>query len=167
MTFIRRHSRLMLVALSCAALGAGASAIASAGAATHPAGTPAQARGGHALKGPGHEGRRHKGPRGRGLRLARRAVHAQLVVPTKQGFVTVTLDRGTVQSVSGDQLTITEGTPKQTYKTVTLTIPAGAKIRDNRQVAPLSALTHGQRVIVVTAPKRTFVLAHDAKAPRG
>ena len=157
MSFIRRHSRLLLVALSCVALGAGASAIASAGAATHGSGQDRSCA-------------RQARPRpawSRGLRLARRAVHAQLVVPTKQGFVNVTVDRGAVASVSGDQLTITEGTPKRTYKTVTLTIPSNAKVRDNRKASSLSSLTKGQRVIVVSAPKRTFVLAHDAKATNG
>ena len=156
MSFIHRHSRLLLVALSCVALGAGASAIASAGAATHGSATTAHAHGRHA-----------RGLRGAGLRLARRAVHAELVVPTKQGFATVTVDRGTVASVSGDQLAITEGTPKRTYKMVTLTIPSSAKVRDNRQASSLTSLTTGQRVIVVSAPKRTLVLAHDAKATNG
>ncbi len=37
MSFIHKHARLLLVAASCVALGAGASAIATAGAATnHP-----------------------------------------------------------------------------------------------------------------------------------
>lgn len=151
MSFLRRHSRIAVVALSCVALGAGASAIASAGAAT---GTTAKAPHAHGA---------HHGLRGRGMRWARRAVHAQLVVPTKQGFVNVTIDRGTVDSVSGSQLTLTEGTRKQTYKTVTLTIPSAAKVRDNRQTASLSSLRKGQRVIVVQAPKRTFVAAHTPR----
>lgn len=151
MSFLRRHSHTTLVALACVALGAGASVIASAGAATSSPATAAHAHG------------HHHGLKGRGLRLGRRAVHAQLVVPTKHGFVNVTIDRGTVDSVSGNQLTLTEGTPKQTYKTITLTIPAAAKVRDNRQTASLSSLQHGQRAIVVSAPKRTFVIARTAK----
>lgn len=144
------------MAVTCLALGAGAGAIASAGAATHAAGSGAHAgeqRFGHGL-------------RARGLRLARRAVHAELVVPTPQGFATVTIDRGTVDSVSGDQLTLTEGTPTQTYKTVTLTIPSGATVRSDRHVATLASLTAGQRVLVVSAPKHTFVVAHRPRAPR-
>lgn len=147
MLFLRRHSRIALVALACVSLGAGASAIASAAATTS---SPARAA---------HAHRHHHGLKGRGMRLVRRAVHAQLVVPTKHGFVNVTIDRGKVNSVSGDQLTLTEGTRTQTYKTVTLTIPAGAKVRDNRQPASLSSLQPGQRAIVVQAPKRTFVIA--------
>jgi hypothetical protein len=149
MSFLRRHSRIALVAISCSALGAGASAIASAGAAT---GKPAAKS--HA-----------KGSRGHGwLKLARRTVHADLVVATKQGFVNVTIDRGKVASVSGQQLTMTEGTKKQTYKTITLTIPSTAKVRDDRHAASLSALRSGQRVIVVTAPQRTRVIARTPRS---
>jgi hypothetical protein len=99
------------------------------------------------------------------LRLvARRAVHGDLVVWTKQGFVTITFDRGAVSSVSGQQLTINEGTAKATYKQVSLTIPTNALVRDNRQKATLSQLQQGQRVIVVQTPNRTFVIAHTPKA---
>ena len=154
MAYLRRHARIALVAVICLALGAGASAIASAGAANH---TP---------RAGAHLGQYRFGLRGRGPRLARRAVHAELVVPTKQGFATITIDRGTVDSVSGDQLTLTEGTPTQTYKTVTLTIPAGALVRSDRQPSSLASLTKGQRVLVVNAPKRTLVIAHRPRARR-
>ena len=75
------------------------------------------------------------------------------------GFPTVTFERGKVDSVNGQQLTITEGTAKASYKTVTLTIPASAPVRDDRQTASLSSVKAGQRVLVVTAPRRTFVIA--------
>ena len=87
-----------------------------------------------------------------------------MVVATKSGFATVTINRGFVQSVSGQQLTIREGSAKATYKTVTVTIPAGAVIRDNRQKASLSDVKAGQRVLVLTAPKRTYVIARTPKA---
>lgn len=151
MSFLRRHSRIAVLALSCVALGAGASAIASAGAAT---GTTAQTAHAHGA---------HRGLKDRGMRWARRAVHADLVLATKQGFVHVTVDRGTVGSVSGNQLTIAEGTKQRTYKTVTLTIPAAAMVRDNKQAASLSSLSRGQRVTVVQAPKRTFVIARTPR----
>ena len=63
----------------------------------------------------------------------RRPVHAVQVVPNKagDGFDTVTEDSGTVKSVSGAALTITEGTDKATYATPTLTIPAGATVERN------------------------------------
>ena len=142
MSRILRHSRLMIVAVCCIALGAGISAIASAGAATNTAGHAGRA---------GHHG---------GLRrFAARAVHGDLVVATKTGFANVTFDRGVVQSVNGRTLTITEGHQQATHKTVTLTIPAGAKVRDDRQAASLSAVKPGQRVMVITGPKQTFVIA--------
>ena len=151
MSHILKHSRLLLVAVCCVAVGAGASVIAGAGAATSSK-TSAKA---HTT---------HKGHKG-GLRgIARRTVHGEFVVHTKAGFRTVTVDRGVVDSVSGQQLKITEGTPKATYKTVTLTIPANAVVRDDKQKSSLSAVKAGQRVLVVTAPKRTLVIARTPRA---
>jgi hypothetical protein len=151
MSIIRKHSRLVLVAVCCIALGAGASAIAGAGAATGSSGKAAQRAG-------------MRGLRAGGLRrLATRAVHGDVVIATKQGFVTVTFDRGKIHSVAGQQLTITEGTKRASYKTVTLTIPTNAQVRDNRHKASMSELTDGQRVIVIQAPKRTFVIARTPK----
>lgn len=144
----RRHWKLGVLALSCMAIGAGASLIANAGAATSPAtGTathPATAR-----------------VRGIGARtLLRRAVEANVVVATKDGkFANVTFARGTVSSVSGQQLTIAEGTKKATYRTATMTIPTTARVRVDRRLAALSALTPGERVIVIQTPKRTRVIA--------
>jgi hypothetical protein len=139
MTFIRKHFKLLAIAASAAAVGAGASAIATAGAAS-PSGSVASA----------HHGKRH-GKFGR-------AVHGTLVVATKNGFVNVTFDRGVVQSVSGQQLTITEGN-KTTHKTVTLTIPANAVVRVNKNNAKLSDVSQGQRVKVIQGPKGTRVIA--------
>ncbi len=147
MSFIRKHSRLLLVAVACAALGAGASAIATAGAATGASTHPAT----------------HKARTGALRRFAARAVQGSVVVHTKRGFVTVSFTRGKVDSVNGRQLTITEGTRKASYKTVTLSIPANALVRDNRQKATLSQLTAGQRVTVVNAPRRTLVVARTPR----
>jgi hypothetical protein len=146
--------KLLTIGAACAALGAGASAIATAGAAgtsttttatsgatsAHPAAARAAAR----------------------RTILRRAVQGSVVVASKNGFGTVTFSRGFVQSVSGQQLTIREGTKKATYKSVTLTIPAGAKVRDNGKSASLSQLSAGQRVGVVQGPKRTWVIARNA-----
>lgn|GEM_PF-4894507 len=145
MRHIRKHLRLLAVATSCAALGAGASAIATASA----AGPSAQATAAHT--------KHHR-------RLLARAVHAKLVVAVKGGFVTVTLDRGVVESVSGRQLTLREGTKKTTYRMVTLTIPAGARVRDNGHPSALSAVTPGQRATVIQARHRTLVLAHTPRS---
>jgi hypothetical protein len=93
-------------------------------------------------------------------------VHSDAVVPNeKGGFDTVTMDRGMFSSLSGDQLTITEGTKSATYKTVTLTIPSDATVRRNEEKAQLSDLKAGDEVFVVQSPSGTFVVAHDAQHP--
>jgi len=100
MSSLRKHSRLLVVAVVCVALGgasASASAIATAGAASN---SPAKA----AAKGHAKLGRR-----GGLRRFATRAVDGSVVIRTKAGFKTVTFERGKVDSVSGQQLTITEG----------------------------------------------------------
>lgn len=150
MSTIRRHSRLLLVAVCCVAAGAGISAIATAGAATSTASPHAAAKHAKSRKG--------------GLRLLARAVQGSVVVRTAHGFATATFDRGKVDAVSGQRLTITEGTRKAAYKTVTVTVPANAVVRDDRQKATLSAVKAGQRVLVLTAPRRTYVIARTPKA---
>jgi acyl CoA:acetate/3-ketoacid CoA transferase beta subunit len=153
MSHIRKHSRLLLAGVCCVAVGAGASAVAGAGAATSSTKTH-QAHQTH---------KTHKAHKG-GLRgIARRTVHGQFVIHTKAGFRTVTVDRGVVDSVSGQQLKLTEGTPKATYKTVTLAIPADAVVRDDKQKTSLSSVKAGQRVLVVSAPKRTLVIARTPR----
>jgi hypothetical protein len=151
MTSIRRHARLITVGVSCAAIGAGASAIASAGAAT---GSSSPTTSAHA-----HRHGFRGGPRG----LAARAVQGDLVVHTKAGFATVTFERGRVDSVSGRRLTLTEGTPKASYRTVTVTVPASAIVRDNGKRTDLAAVTAGQRVLFLTGPKRTRVIARTPR----
>ena len=151
MTPIRRHARLLTVGASCAALGAGASAIASAGAATGHSSHAAAAR---TATRAGHGGLR---------RFAARAVQGSLVVHTKTGFATVTFDRGRVDSVSGQRLTLTEGTPKASYRTVEVTVPASAIVRDNGTRTSLAALTPGQRVLVLTGPRHTRVIARTPR----
>ena len=161
MTYLRKHLKLITVAAACVAIGAAGSAIATAGAAS--AGTTTATAG---SSGANSTNAKTARARGAGVRaLERRTVQANVVVATKTGFATVTIDRGFVQSVSGQQLTIREGSRKATYKTVTLTIPSSAKVRDNRQASRLSALTGGQRVAVVQAPKRTWVTARTAPTP--
>ena len=93
-------------------------------------------------------------------------VHSDTVVPNeKGGFDTVTMDRGSFSSLSGNQLTITEGTKTATYKTVTLTIPSGATVRRNGEAAKLSDLKSGDTVMVMQSPKATVVAANDAQHP--
>jgi hypothetical protein len=140
-----RHSRLKLgaVALTCVALGAGAGAIANGAASTS---TPT------ANVTPGHARLRLRA-------VVRHTVQANLIIHTKQGFVNVTVARGTVQSVSGNQLTLAEGTQTATYKTVTYTLPSNVRVRDDRQPSTLAALKNGQRALVVILPKRALVIA--------
>ena len=149
MSSIRTHRRLLSVAVCCVALGAGVSAIATAGAATSTAGKAGT---------PGRAGQAGK-VRAGGLRRLARAVQGSAVVRTKTGFATVTFERGKVDSVSGQRLTLTEGTAKAAYKAVTVSVPANAVVRDDRRRAALSDVKPGQRVLVLAAPKRTYVIA--------
>jgi hypothetical protein len=158
-TYLRKHLKLITVAAACVAIGAAGSAIATAGAASPGTTTTGSSGASSTSAETAHA-------RGAGVRaLERRTVQANVVVATRTGFATVTIDRGFVQSVSGQQLTIREGTKKATYKTVTLTIASNAKVRDNRQASTLSTLTAGQRVAVVQAPQRTWVIARSAPTP--
>ena len=91
-------------------------------------------------------------------------VHSESVLPNeKGGFETVTMDRGMFSSLSGEQLTIAEGTKRATYKTVTLTIPSDAKVYRNGETAQLSDIKSGDTVAVVHGPKGTVVNANDAE----
>lgn len=91
------------------------------------------------------------------LTLGGPPVHAVEVVPNKAGnsFDTITHDSGTVKSVSGNKLTITEGTEKATYATPTLTIPADATIQRNEESAKLSDIQSGDHVDVVSSSDGT------------
>src|SRR5260370_29382921 len=92
-------------------------------------------------------------------------VHSDLVVPNQagNGFDTITSDRGTYKSLSGNQLTLTEGTKSATYQVVTLTIPSDAKVYRNGAAASLSDLQSGDEVNVLKSPKGTLVDAADAQ----
>lgn len=90
------------------------------------------------------------------------AVHSVEIVSNRagDGFDTVTQDSGTVKSVAGDSLTITEGTDKATYGTPTLTIPAGATVERNFKTAKLADLHPGDHVeVTATAGGTTNVFA--------
>ncbi len=73
MPLLKRNSKLILVAVCCLALGAGASAIATAGAAPKA--------------GAAQSGKSHGWRLAQLRRLARHAVHGQVVVATRRGFV--------------------------------------------------------------------------------
>lgn len=155
MKLIKRHYRLVALAAACVALGAGVSAITSAGAATRAPSASTTAAGATGA---------HRRP-GLARRVLGAAVQGNLVVPSKSGFVTLTFSRGVVQSApSGNQLTITERTKKAVYKNVTLTIPANARVRNNGHRASLGQLTTGERVEVLTTPARTWVIARTPRS---
>ncbi|MEA2390989.1 MAG: hypothetical protein QOK31_1098 [Solirubrobacteraceae bacterium] len=94
----------------------------------------------------------------------RMAVHEDEVVLNKAGtaFITATEDNGIVQSVSGDQLTLKEGTKTVTYKTVTVTVPSGAKVYRNGATAQLSDLKAGDHAHVSQSSDGAVVFAGDA-----
>jgi hypothetical protein len=146
--------RTGVIAVACALVGA-AGGIASGTAAKHKSTAKPQARA--AAFPPGPPGRGFDGRRGP-------AVHEEEVVLNKAGtaFITATEDSGRVESVSGDQLTLKEGTPTVTYKTVTLTIPAGAKVYRNGAAAKLSDLKAGDHAHVSSSSDGTVVFAGDA-----
>jgi hypothetical protein len=153
MSFITTHPRVLAVGAACAAAGVGAGTVAAAGAST----------GQHSAS--DKSAHRTVSAQRRGLiRLARRTVHGELTVRTAKGFRTVTIDRGTVDSVSGDTLTMSDGTPTATDQKVTITIPSSARVRNDRRPAALSSLTAGERVVVVQLPQRTVVRARPARA---
>src|SRR5947209_5355795 len=90
-------------------------------------------------------------------------VHEQAVVLDRAGksFITVTTDDGTVDSVAGDQLTVTESAGKVTYQKLTLTIPSGATVIREGKKATLSQVKSGDHVLVRQSSDGTFVLAGD------
>jgi hypothetical protein len=91
-------------------------------------------------------------------------VHSDTVIPNeKGGFDTITMDRGMFSSLSGQKLTITEGTKSATYGSVTLTIPSDATVRRNGETAQLSDIKSGDTVMVMQSPKGTVVDAFDAQ----
>lgn len=87
--------------------------------------------------------------------------HGDLVVLNKAGtgYITETIDHGTLTGVSGDHLTIREGTSSMPYKTITVTIPTGATVQRAGNSATLSALKTGDVVVVRHFSDGTAMLA--------
>jgi hypothetical protein len=153
------HSKAIRAGLAvalCGALGAGAGIAGSAAA-------PSTTKSKSASSSRNARARPPFGPGGR-------AVHSDEVVLNNAGtaFITETEDNGTVESVSGDQLTIKESVGSVTYKTVTLTIPSNATVRRNFAKASLGDLKAGDRVHVSQSSDGTTVFANDSShQPRG
>lgn len=149
-----KQNRAVTALVACVALGAAggiAGALAAPGKKSSTRAAPAApARDGH---GRGFGGPPH-GP----------AVHAEEVVLNKAGtaFITETDDRGKVKSVSGNDVTITEGVGNVTYKDVTVTVPDSATVVRNGNTAKLSDLVAGDHVDVSSSSDGTRVFAADA-----
>ncbi len=155
-------TRAGVVAGACALVGAGAGI----------AGTAASPSGSHLKAGPAQTARDLRGPGPRGFDREHRGgapVHAQLVVlnQARDRFITVTADNGTVKSVSGQDVTITEAAGSVTYKNVTLTVPEKATVYRNGSAAKLGDLRTGDRAHVSQSSEGTTVFAADAQHRRG
>ena len=92
-------------------------------------------------------------------------VHDEAVVPKPDGsgFITITSDSGTVNSVTGTTVDIKEGTDKVTYDpSVKVDVGSDAHVlRDGKQAA-LTDVQPGDHVHVITGtPKGNLVLAAD------
>jgi hypothetical protein len=93
-------------------------------------------------------------------------VHNEAVIPKPDGsgFLTITSDRGTLNSVDGTTVHLKEGTDKATYKDdVGVDVGGSARVIRNGKKATLSDLQKGDNVLVVTGtPKGNVVIAADA-----
>jgi hypothetical protein len=147
-----RRLPYVIAAVACLAVGALAGITGGSAATTKTKARPANAKAGHWGR-PG------------GPLVGGPPVHSVSVIPNKAGtaFDTVTLDGGTVQSVSGQELTIEEGTKTLKYKTVTLTIPGGATVHRDGKTAQLGDLQKGDHAIVIAnSDGTTMVDAADS-----
>jgi hypothetical protein len=142
--------RTLIVVVLCAAVGAAAGIAGTAASPKHSAqGTTVRAH-----------GARHFG------RFGGPPVHVEAVVLNRAGdkFITLTEDSGKLKSVSGNDVTITEGVGTVTYKDVTVTVPSDAKVGRNFKDAKLSDLKEGDRVHVEQSSDGTNVFAVDPSA---
>lgn len=102
---------------------------------------------------------------GPGIGFGGGPVHAQAVVPNEDGtgFVTVTTDAGTLNSVDGTTVHVKEGTDKKVYKDdVAIDVGNDATVIRNHEKAKLSDLKEGDQVRVITgAPGGNVVIAED------
>ena len=159
----RNWAGMLAVATTCALVGA-ASGIATSGAATTAKTTAAaKAKAAAAAKAkaaavaagaawPDHGGR-HGGF----------AVHSVSVQLNEAGtaFVTVTRDEGTVKAISGNEITVHEGTATVTYQDAAITVPDGATITRNDATAALADIKVGDRISISTSSDGTYVRADD------
>jgi hypothetical protein len=92
-------------------------------------------------------------------------VHSEAVIPKPDGsgFLTITSDRGTLNSVDGTTVHLKEGTDKAVYKDdVGIDVGGSAHVIRNGKKAALSDLEQGDHVSVITGtPKGNIVIAAD------
>src|SRR4051794_25724293 len=144
-------SRTIGIAAVCAAVGA-AGGIAGTTAATSKHHRSHATKRSDARPGPPGRGFGHRfggGP----------PVHVEAVVLDKAGksWITETSDSGKVKSVSGNDVTITEGTDSVPYKDVTVTVPDGATVIRNGAKSAVGDLKDRDFVHVANSSDGTFV----------
>jgi hypothetical protein len=149
----KRWVGAIAVATTCALVGA-AGGIATSGAATS-SGSTAKAKASTSAKSGGRPG---PGGRGGGF-----SIHSESVQLNKAGtaFITVTRDEGTVTAVSGNDITLHEGTKTVVYKDLTVTVAAGATVTRNDATATLADIKVGDRVSIEQSSESTEVRAYD------
>jgi hypothetical protein len=150
----RNWAGMIAVATTCAIVGA-ASGIATSGAATATPATTAKAKAAKSSStsaNPGRGGHEH------GF-----SVHSVSEQLNKAGtaFITVTRDEGTVTAVSGNDITLHEGTTTVAYKDVTVTVASGATVTRNDATAALTDIKVGDRVEISSSSDGTVVRASD------
>ena len=159
---LSNRMRAGIALVACAAVGAAGGIAGSAAAPSKTKSKSSSAAATYPANGPA--GRPHRGGPGG------RAVHSEEVVLNKAGtaFITETRDNGKVKSVSGRDVTITEAIGSVTYKDVTITLPADAKIERNGKTAAVGDLKAGDHIGVSQSSDGTFVHAGDASfRPKG
>ena len=114
-------------------------------------GGPGGPGGGHGHGGPGG------GPGGGGI-------HSESVRPDPDGtgFVTEVSDSGTLSAVDGNELTIKEGTAKETFDTVDVTADGTVTVERNGATSSLAALKVGDHVRVSKDGTNTRIHATTA-----
>jgi hypothetical protein len=144
--YLKRHLKAVVaVSLGLAVVGGGTAAAAAAASANRPtleaATAPASSVSG--------AGKGLHGPLGR---LARRAVHGELTVHTKDGYQTVTFDRGAVTSANGTSITIRRPDGVSVTEALTPTTRY-------RGISGASAITTGKQAIVVSHDGTALLVA--------
>jgi hypothetical protein len=83
------------------------------------------------------------------LARARRVVHGQFTVKTKNGFRTVLTQRGEISAVSPTSLTVTS----PDHYAHTYALGSSTRVRKDKQKSTISKLAKGDHVRVITSPQ--------------